>query len=214
MHEVDPVYMGVEPRWEEVRAWRKAKRERLIATRRAIPSAERERKTQLMIKHLEGVLGSELSGKSISVFWPFLGEPDLRDWMATVSTRGARCLLPVVTKRDMPLRFRTWTAGAPVTRGVLNIPVPAAGEERHPDIVIAPVVGFDPKCFRLGIGGGYFDRTLAELEPAPVAIGIGFAFQEVATIHPQDHDIPMDYIVTDEGVRDRLADDRLTNRAW
>ena len=89
--------------------------------------------------------------------------------------------------------------------GFWNIPVPVGTPEVTPDIVLAPVVGFDPACFRLGYGGGYFDRTLAALDPHPLAIGVGLAGSRIATIYPQPHDIPMAAIVTEEGTLRRDA---------
>ncbi len=83
---------------------------------------------------------------------------------------------------------------------MLGILIPTGGEEQRPDIVIAPVVGYDRGCYRLGVGGGYFDRTLAALSPKPLAIGIGYSQQQIRTIKPQPHDIPMDAIVTEDGV--------------
>ena len=65
-----------------------------------------------------------------------------------------------------------------------------------PTVAIAPLVGFDAQCFRLGYGAGFFDRTLAALEPRPQVIGVGYDAAEVATIFPQPHDVPMDWIVT------------------
>jgi 5,10-methenyltetrahydrofolate synthetase len=67
----------------------------------------------------------------------------------------------------------------------------------QPDVVIAPVVGFDDAHYRLGYGGGFFDRTLAIMPRKPLAIGVGYAEARIPTIHPQTHDIPMDVIVTD-----------------
>lgn len=80
--------------------------------------------------------------------------------------------------------------------------VPADGEAVTPDLVLAPVVGFDPDCYRLGYGGGYFDRTLATLSSYQ-AIGIGYALQAIPTIRPQPHDIPMQLVVTEAGVTRR-----------
>ena len=83
-------------------------------------------------------------------------------------------------------------------RGVWNILVPSRGPSVQPDVVIAPVVGFDEAKYRLGYGGGFFDRTLAALSKRPFVVGVGYAQSRIQTIYPQAHDIPMDLIVTDE----------------
>jgi 5,10-methenyltetrahydrofolate synthetase len=83
--------------------------------------------------------------------------------------------------------------------------VPATGPAVTPDVVIAPIVGFDPQCYRLGYGGGYFDRTLAVLPTGRTVIGVGHSSAGLATIHPQPHDIPMQRIVTELGVREPSA---------
>ena len=86
-------------------------------------------------------------------------------------------------------------------RGVWNIPVPRANAKIVlPDVVIAPLVGFDPSCYRLGYGGGFFDRTLAVLHTAPRVFGVGYSQAALATIYPQPHDIPMDVVVTEDQV--------------
>ncbi|TSE12489.1 5-formyltetrahydrofolate cyclo-ligase, partial [Mesorhizobium intechi] len=77
------------------------------------------------------------------------------------------------------------------------IPIPAEGDPVLPDIVVAPIVGIDPANYRLGYGGGFFDRTLAAMPSKPLVIGVGYELQRVATIYPQPHDIPMDRIVTE-----------------
>jgi 5-formyltetrahydrofolate cyclo-ligase len=83
---------------------------------------------------------------------------------------------------------------------IWNIPIPKERDVVIPDVVIALLVGFDKSAFRLGYGGGYFDRTLAAAAPRPYAIGLGYADSVLQTIHPQPHDIPMNLIVTDESV--------------
>jgi 5,10-methenyltetrahydrofolate synthetase len=83
---------------------------------------------------------------------------------------------------------------------VWNIPIPAEGALVVPDVAIAPVVGFDPQCYRLGYGGGFFDRTLAALTPGPRVFGVGYELQSLASIHPLEHDIAMQAIVTEAGV--------------
>ena len=88
--------------------------------------------------------------------------------MQTVLEGGGRCALPVVVEKKAPLVFRLWKPGGRLVPGVWNIPIPADGDEVLPDVVIAPVVGFDSACYRLGYGGGFFDRTLAHFAPVPL----------------------------------------------
>jgi 5-formyltetrahydrofolate cyclo-ligase len=91
-------------------------------------------------------------------------------------------------------------AGRPDDAGCLEIPVSAEGESLSPTVLLAPLVGFDACGYRLGYGGGYYDRTLAAATPRPMAIGVGFEASRLETIHPQPHDIPMDLIVTGQGI--------------
>jgi 5,10-methenyltetrahydrofolate synthetase len=185
---------------DEVIKWRKAERQRLIAERLAIHSDVRRRHADQIAASLDKVIG-EVYGRVISAYWPFRGEPDLRVFMARVSDRGGQCALPVVIERGKPLVFRPWSPGEPLAKGVWNIPVPANTEEVVPDIVIAPVVGFDRACYRLGYGGGFFDLTLAAMKDSPLKLGVGYRQQALLTIHPQSNDIPMDMVMTEEGAR-------------
>lgn len=183
--------------WAEVKRWRKSERQRLIASRLAIPNEDRRRYAERIARQIDQCLG-DISGRVVTAYWPFRGEPDLLDWADGLWARGAIFALPVVTAPQVPLAFRPWHRGVPVTPGVWNIPVPAEGADVVPDIVIAPLVGFDRACYRLGHGGGFFDRTLASLVRRPRIIGVGYATLALHTIHPQPHDIPMDLIVTEE----------------
>ena len=97
--------------------------------------------------------------------------------------------------------------------GVWNIPIPDTRERVTPRLLLAPVVGFDPQRYRLGYGGGYFDRTLAALSGARTVIGVGYDTQALATIHPLAHDIPMDRIVTESGFRHDAAPAELSSPA-
>lgn len=201
MHELDPAFGGmpVDPQQaRDVARWRKAERERLIAARLALPQDERAAHSQRIAGELDAIvpLGSR---PIVSLYWPFRGEPDLRPWMAAACEKGARVALPVVVAKAQPLVFREWTPGARLERGVWNIPFPADGPVVIPDVVIAPLVGFDAACYRLGYGGGFFDRTLAGLEPKATAIGVGHPVGALPTIFPQPYDIPMDWIVLGDG---------------
>jgi 5,10-methenyltetrahydrofolate synthetase len=186
----------------EIAPWRKTERERLIAARLSVPADIRAGHSQAIAAALDAVIG-DIAGKAVSLYWPFRGEPDLRPWMETLPGRGATGLLPVVVEKARPLIFRAWNKDEPLGRGVWNIPIPEQGPEITPDIVIAPLVGFDPECFRLGYGGGFFDRTLAAIGKPVVVIGVGYGQQEIASIRPQSHDIAMDAIVTENAVRRR-----------
>jgi 5-formyltetrahydrofolate cyclo-ligase len=114
--------------------------------------------------------------------------------------QGAQAALPAVLAPRTALEFRRWQPGDETQPGVYKIPVP---KQRHvvvPDVLLVPLVGFDPAGYRLGYGGGYYDRTLAALPAKPLVIGIGFELSRLETIYPQPHDIPMSVIVTEHGV--------------
>ncbi|MER8383408.1 5-formyltetrahydrofolate cyclo-ligase [Mesorhizobium sp. M0142] len=196
MHELDPEFQAPLSEWTDVRRWRKAERERLIASRLAVSADMRTAMSQRIAEGLDAVIG-DIAGSMVSLYWPFRGEPDLRPWMETVNTRGGRTALPVVVEKDRPLVFRAYTHGDRLEKGVWNIPIPAEGDPVLPDIVISPIVGIDPGHFRLGYGGGFFDRTLAAMPFKPLVIGVGYELQRIVTIYPQPHDIPMDRVVTE-----------------
>jgi 5,10-methenyltetrahydrofolate synthetase len=158
----------------------------------------RARWTRAIIETLEPILRE--SEGPISFYWPFRGEPDLRPLMRTLDSEGFTLALPVVVEPKTPLVFRPWRPGSKMELGVWNIPIPAAKEEVVPRLLLAPVVGFTPDFYRLGYGGGYFDRTLAKLGAGHAAIGIGFEMGRLETIHPQPHDIKMRQVVTEKGI--------------
>jgi len=203
MHEVDPAYVGLPDGAgrpdDNLKRWRKIERERLLASRMTLNQQTRAQYEEKIAAKLHDAIGDPRD-LTVSVYWPFKGEPDLRVWMGQVLARGGRAALPVVVGKAQPLVFRLWARGEPLERGVWNIPVPSKGAPVEPDIVIAPVVGFDRAGFRLGYGGGFYDRTLAVLAKRPRIVGVGYAQAAIATIYPQPHDIPMDVVVTEAGV--------------
>lgn len=196
MHELD----GFDPQLDaDVMRWRKAERERLLARRRALPQKVRQAFDRRLVEQLDDVIG-DVTGLTVSGYWPFRAEPDLRALLDRVVARGGNTALPVAIARATPLVFRAWRPGDPLARGLWNILVPEDdAPEVCPDIVIAPVVGFDPACYRLGYGGGFFDRTLAAMAAKPRVIGVGYSEAAIATIYPQAHDIAMDFVVTETG---------------
>ncbi len=203
LHELDPSVSGIADAETErdVANWRKAERTRLIAARQAVPVAAREAADAWIAAELTRILG-DLAGRSVALYWPFKGEPDLRGWAAKQRIAGARLCLPVVIRKAAPLIFRDWKAAEKLERGVWNIPIPPeTAAEVVPDVVISPVVGFDAERYRLGYGGGFYDRTLAGLRAAgrrPQVIGVGYRFQRIPTIYPQPYDVALDEAVLAE----------------
>jgi len=111
--------------------------------------------------------------------------------------RGGIVALPVVVERGKPVEFWRWRPGARMGRGLWDIPIPLEREVVQPDALIIPLVGFDDACYRLGYGGGYYDRTLAAATRRPYCVGLGYSGGALGTIYPQMHDIPLDMIVSD-----------------
>lgn len=185
--------------WNEIKAWRKAQRETLIARRENLDPALRCTWGERMTALLEEAF-PDLAGRVVAFCWPYKGEFDPRFAVRHWRDRGATAALPEVVAPRQPLRFRKWWPGAPTAPGVYDIPVPAGTEIVVPDAAVVPMNGFDGEGYRLGYGGAYFDRTLAALDPRPLAIGVAFEFARLRTIFPQPHDIPMDFIVTEAGI--------------
>jgi len=182
----------------EIKAWRKTERERLIAARMALPPAVRQAAGAQITAVLQEIIAKRPG--VLGIYWPFRAEFDPRPLVEALATGGRQVALPVVVDKKGPLEYRAWAPGENLISGVWDIPIPEKREIVVPAMVLAPVVGFDRDRYRLGYGGGYFDRTLAALNPRPMAIGVGFAMQQIETIHPQSFDIPMDLIVTEAGV--------------
>lgn len=185
--------------------WRKAERARLLAARQALTVAARQTIGTALCRHVAALIADrfpDLRGVVASAFWPIKGEPDLRPLLADWHAAGALGALPVVEVRRAPLVFRRWSPDTQMIRGDWNIPVPGPGAAAVvPQIALAPLVGWDTAGYRLGYGGGYFDRTLAALSPRPFVIGVGFQAARIETIYPQPHDIPLDAIVTEAGLQ-------------
>lgn len=184
--------------WPEVRHWRVAMRRALIGRRMSMDSAlrqaEGERAKAKLAEHVE-----LRRFATLGVYWPVRGEIDIRDLGVAHLSNGGRVALPVVVTQSAPVEFWSWRPEMPMSRGVWNIPIPAEREVLEPDALIIPLVGFDPQRYRLGYGGGYYDRSIAAAARRPFCVGVGLEEAGLASIFPQPHDIPMDLIVTAGG---------------
>ena len=185
--------------WPEIRQWRKTQRAELVTRREATPEAARHAWNQAITQHL--LDGFDVPSDAVVGYcWPYKGEFDARHAIRRWRDKGATAALPEVVQSKAPLQFRKWWPGAPMRPGVYDIPVPDGTEAVVPDIAIVPMNGYDACGYRLGYGGGFFDRTLAALGRRVVAVGVSYDMLRLSTIHPQPHDLPMDFVVTESGI--------------
>ena len=183
---------------EDVKAWRKAERERLIAARERLDAATRGRWRERIDAHLWRSFPG-LAAATLAFCWPIRGEYDARRLAQRLRERGAVTALPVVVGPRQPLIFREWHPGVTLASGPLGIPYPVGSDPVVPTAALVPMNGWDHAGHRLGYGGGFFDRTLASLATKPVVIGVSYELAKMETIRPQRWDIPMDWVVTERG---------------
>lgn len=175
----------------EIRRAALARREALSAEIHAALSAQ-------VSAHLRASLPGFGSGV-VGFCWPVRNEPDLRGVVTDWIDQGGQAALPVVVAEEAPLIFRAWTPDSPLAADRYGIPFPVDGARLQPDVLLLPLNAFDAAGYRLGYGGGYFDRTLATLTPRPLAVGVGFELGRVDSVQPQSHDQRLDWIVTEAG---------------
>ncbi|HMM85456.1 MAG: 5-formyltetrahydrofolate cyclo-ligase [Gammaproteobacteria bacterium] len=174
-------------------------RRQLQAERQAL--VDRHRRAM----HLQDVLRVWLVGRretTIGAYWPIKGEfdalPALYRWSEADARR--RIGLPVVDRDSRQLRFHVWYPGCPMEDDAYGIPKPKDTEAFEPQLLLVPCVGFGPHGVRLGYGGGFYDRTLAALSPRPTTVGVGYAHGFIPWLRPEPHDVPLDAILTEDGV--------------
>ena len=181
-------------------------RRRLLDARARMTADARANQVHALAPRLDELVG-RLRGAStlgvLGVYWPIRGEPDLRELYSAWHQRGAILALPVVAESAAPLRFRRWAPGDAMQKDRQGVPVPVGGEWVVPQLMVVPCVGFDPRGYRLGYGGGYYDRTLAELPVA--ALGVAWSESGFTGFEPHASDLPMDAIVTADRLWGRLA---------
>ncbi len=139
----------------------------------------------------------------VSAFHPYRSEIDLRPLLGRLAGEGWTTALPVVVADGAPLLFRRWLPGEPLDKDAMGIEIPEAhSPEVEPDVLIVPLLAFDRQGYRLGYGGGFYDRTLAKLRAKKrvIAIGAGYAAQEVETVPHESYDQKLDYVMTERGI--------------
>jgi 5,10-methenyltetrahydrofolate synthetase len=187
--------------------WRKYQRTDLLARRKAVCRTDLSHWSAAITTSLQQGF-PVLQKNKIGFYWPIHGEYDPRPAMHYFWEQGATLALPEVINKHSPLDFRQWWQLAPMKKGAYGIPVPDNTDLVSIDALIIPMLGFDQQGYRLGYGSGYFDRTLAAKRPRPLVIGIAFEMLRLDSIHPQPHDIPMDFIITEVGIY-QLIDKKL-----
>lgn len=186
----------------KIQHWRRETRRKLMAARLEAGAWQRGKWCAAIESRLEALLINS-KDRVCGLFWPFQGEFDPRGLADTLMERGAQTALPMVVRPHAPLEFHRWRPGDSIERDAYGIPAPKGRNLVEPDVVLIPLVGFDGECYRLGYGGGFFDRTLAAMRHKPLAIGIGYELGRMETIFPGEHDIPMDMIVTERSIFQR-----------
>lgn len=182
--------------WKE---WRKKKRLELLACREAVTNNDRIQWSMKITSSLEH--GFPILWKStVGFYWPYRGEYDPHPAMSTLQRRGAVLALPEVENERKLLCFRRWWKEAPMKIGAYNIPVTDNTELVMVNAIIVPMLGFDTQGYRLGYGGGYYDRTITGINSIPLVIGVAFEILRLDNIYPRPHDVAMDFIVTEAGI--------------
>jgi 5-formyltetrahydrofolate cyclo-ligase len=180
--------------------------EQRVALRRACLLARESLSTAehlLLSARIERNLAAELAQHEpgcIAFCWPYRAEFDARGLVSTLLRKGWTVCLPVVGDMPGPMQFRTWTPETPMQPDRHGIPTPQTGDFVTPEVILLPFNAIDACGYRLGYGAGYFDRTLAAMDPLPYVIGVGFGLGVVATVHPQTHDIPVNCRITETGI--------------
>jgi 5-formyltetrahydrofolate cyclo-ligase len=173
-------------------------RKQLLAARKAMPPEEKAWRDRAIGERLLAWLDANPAA-SIGVYWPTQGEPDLTEVYPLLAARGIALALPVVVEREAPLVFHVWRPGDTLVTDAHGVMAPVDRSTLvKPELLVVPCVGFDARGYRLGYGGGYYDRTLA-VELPPRTVGIAYAMCE-AEFEAGTYDIGMDGVITERQI--------------
>ncbi|HVZ42356.1 MAG TPA: 5-formyltetrahydrofolate cyclo-ligase [Ramlibacter sp.] len=184
---------------------KRALRKRLIEQRLKMPDRLQR------AEHLQSVMRVWLVGRSdtvIGAYWPIKGEfdplPALHRWKEDGELLDEpqlrRIGLPVVDKQHGTLKFHAWFPGCPMEEDAYGIPKPKDTEVVVPTLLFVPCVGYGLGGYRLGYGGGFYDKTLAGLRPKPYTVGLGYSNAFLLDLKPEPHDVPLDALLNEQGV--------------
>ncbi|MBK6637261.1 MAG: 5-formyltetrahydrofolate cyclo-ligase [Rhodocyclaceae bacterium] len=183
-------------------------RKTLLAKRLSLPRTaqnQHSRQICLLLEHWLGTIaGAADFPRTLGFCLPFRGEPDLLPLMTRLTDQKWALCVPVIEQTAAPMVFRHWQPDIPLKHDRHGVSIPDSANVSPPALLLVPVLGVDAQGYRLGYGGGYFDRTLAALDAAavrPKCVGIGFSVAEIASIAPQPHDRRLDLLVTETGMR-------------
>lgn len=186
---------------EKIEAAKAALRIQAHGARAALTPSERAEAALAATQHFFDSIDLR-PGDIVAAYWRIRDELDCQPILVRLMDSNQTVVLPVVMGDEAPLDMRVWEQGASLYEAGFGTLAPADLAPRaEPDIVIMPLLGFDKKGTRLGYGGGYYDRTLAHMRKKPRLIGLAFAAQELDHIPREAHDVPLDAIITEAGVR-------------
>ncbi|MFT5532522.1 MAG: 5-formyltetrahydrofolate cyclo-ligase [Burkholderiaceae bacterium] len=175
-------------------------RGQLLALRKTLTDSNRAKACQAISQHLLNWQAGSTAA-TLAVYWPIRGEPDLTDAYRQLAARGVQLALPITSGPATPLLFAAWTPGQPMAPDAFGVPVPAPDGRRNmlvPDAILIPCVGVSAQRYRLGYGGGMYDRTLALLPSVPT-IGIAFDCAR-SDFTAAAHDIRLRALITESGI--------------
>lgn len=172
-------------------------RKQLLTARRALDPATRAAWDRAIGDHVIDWWKTARPA-ALGVYWPLRDEPDLHPAYAELARLGARLLLPVVVQKDAALEFAEWRIGEEMVKDQMGVAVPAnlRLQAAYPPALLVPCLGFNPQGYRLGYGGGFYDRTLARHTPRPQTLGIAYQCLQVP-FDSDGHDVALDRIVTE-----------------
>ncbi len=181
-------------------------RKQMKAKRAAIDRAVQEESARAVIEQFKPFLATKKRWH-IALYHPLHSELDSLPLARFLSEQRVRLSLPVIMSRDEPMVFRPWQIDELLVSAVHKIKVPPnKGLRATPELIIVPLLAFDENGYRLGYGGGYYDRTLEQIrsERRVIAMGLAYEDQEVGSIPAGPHDQPLDFVLTPSGLREMV----------